>query len=323
LIDWPELLAQHRIPFVTSGPNVNRGFVAIACPFCGAADPSQHMTLKLGGRTWACWRNREHRGTDRARLLAAVLRCSYSEARELSGETTAAPEDLLGQVQALLSPAAPQPDPAIAPPEDWRPLDDRPSARHFVAYLERRGFARPVVRQLTEQYGLRYCCNGRLAGRIVFPVEENGTLRGYTGRTIHASQRLRYLSEGRLTRHLLWQDQLATSRAPILALCEGPFDALKLAVLGGGRIAATCCFTATPSGEQIARLYRLAGRFRYRILLLDQGAVPAMLTSLDRLNLLGFQAATLPPGRKDPGDLTEVGELMATLRPVVGNFQAC
>jgi len=311
-MDWPDLLDRARIPFVTAGANVSRGYIAVACPFCGPADPSQHMALRLGTRFWRCWRNPAHKGGDPVKLLAALLRCSYATAAELVGEDAPPPDDLLGTVTALLRPPERERVAALAPPQ-WRPLDDQPSARWFVAYLQRRGFSPVIIWSLTARYGLRYCTAGQFAGRLIFPVEEDGQLRGWTGRSIYARERVRYLSHGPLHRYLLWQDQLGASEADTLVLCEGPFDALKIAVLGQGRIAATCCFTAAPSAGQISRLASLAGRFRHRVLLLDRDAAPAILRSLQQLDLLGFRAAWLPHNIKDPGELNSPAQLVAIL----------
>src|SRR6185503_11264139 len=41
LMDWEHTLSQHGVPYATRGPNVARGAIAVKCPFCGPADPSE------------------------------------------------------------------------------------------------------------------------------------------------------------------------------------------------------------------------------------------------------------------------------------------
>jgi hypothetical protein len=84
--DWQTFLREHRIAFITQGANVKRGELNIKCPFCGSADPSQHMGLNLDTGWYSCWRNRaQHSGKSPVRLIMALLRVPYHRARELAG----------------------------------------------------------------------------------------------------------------------------------------------------------------------------------------------------------------------------------------------
>lgn len=85
-------------------------------------------------------------------------------------------------------------------------------------------------------------------------------------------------------------------------------DALKLRMLGR---AATCLFTNAPSRGQVNLLRDLAPRFVRRVVLLDRGAEAQALAAVRQLGALGFQAAWLPSGVEDPGDLTRelVGQI--------------
>ena len=50
---WIDLI-QKKIPYVTTGPNVARGHFAIKCPFCGEADPSEHLGIEESTGRWGC-----------------------------------------------------------------------------------------------------------------------------------------------------------------------------------------------------------------------------------------------------------------------------
>src|ERR1044071_2686938 len=92
-LDWFQFLRQNNIPYTTTGPNASRGRVNIKCPFCGSADPSEHMGISIRGSGWSCWRNDSHRGVDNARLVAQLLRCSQAEAKRIVGGSAALPTD--------------------------------------------------------------------------------------------------------------------------------------------------------------------------------------------------------------------------------------
>src|SRR5262245_59631880 len=83
MFDWPQFLTRNRIPFVTEGKNTPRGSIGIKCPFCGVADPSEHMVIRLSGKGWRCWRDQSHSGSSPERLIQALIHCSLAAALEL------------------------------------------------------------------------------------------------------------------------------------------------------------------------------------------------------------------------------------------------
>jgi hypothetical protein len=176
-----------------------------------------------------------------------------------------------------------------------------------------------------ERHGLCYATTGRFKGRIIFPIEKDGVLQTYTGRTVYADEDLRYktLSQdpekeehpasGPVSDFLLWHDDIAEG-GKVLVLCEGPFDALKVRTLGRGHgIYASCCFTAQPSMLQIEALYDIAPGFERRVLLLDRGTLATTLRTESGLAGLGFRSVFLPERYKDPGELESPQALLRTL----------
>jgi hypothetical protein len=320
--DWLSTLDNYSVPYSTRGKNVSKGNFVVHCPFCGSDDHGQHMSVALKGRGWRCFRRPDHRGNHPARLLAALIHCSLDQAARLVGDAVYVPEDFMGAVTAALSPAATTPAKPLSMPEEFRAIEyGSPSRRPAVSYLEGRGFTRSQVERMTQRYGLRYAVRGSYKGRIIFPVRKGPDLCSWTGRHVGEST-LRYKSlspdpekaadegydpaMGPISDYLLFHNLLLKSDADTLYLCEGPFDALKVCVLGRSRGAiATCCFTAAPSASQINELHGLFPRFKRRVLLLDAGTLPTTLRVASLFAGMGLDIGHLPPAVKDPGDLTQ------------------
>lgn len=313
--DWQTFLDSNSIHYVTSGPNVSRGHVAVKCPFCGTQDPSQHMSINLNGKGWSCWRQQDHSGKSPTRLVAALLGISLQNAAALVGDSAFIPEDFIGAVRSKLAGAlATEPTSVLRLPKEFKPIGNLPSARPYRAYLARRGFTTKQIDKMTARYGLYYATRGRYRGRLVFTVERRGKLQTWTARSIYPDADIRYLTLSVndettpaisvITENVLWYDRLRRG-GDTLVLCEGPFDALKVSVLGRSfGFAATCCFTAAPSDSQIELLHRLAPRYRRKVLLLDRGTLATSIKVSTGLSALQMQTILLPKGIKDPGELT-------------------
>lgn len=319
--NWVQFLDSNHVHYATSGPNVSRGHVAVKCPFCGPQDPSEHMSINLKHGGWRCFRNHNHSGKSPVYLVQAVISCSRERAQAIVGEGVFIPDDFLGTVRGLVAPQQTAPREAITmPPEFKRFGMGLPSAERFIKYLLERGFERKQINLLTKRWGLRYCTSGKFKGRIIFPVIFEGQLMTYTGRTIYKDVELRYktlsydpeLEEtpavGPISDYLLFYDKLMDNKrdADTLIFCEGPFDALKVNVLGRPHgIMATCFFTASPSQGQIDLAGDLVSVFRRRYLMLDRGTLATALRTQIDMSTLVHRVLTLPKHIKDPGDLDE------------------
>jgi hypothetical protein len=325
VFDWANFLSQRGIPFVTKSPNLpRRDLVAIRCPWCGAADPSQH--LAIGEPGYRCLRNRDHRGRNPARLVQALIGCSWEQALAITGaKIIHAPDNFLERVkQSLDPPDQPIPIP-LELPDTFRPFRQLPSAIPYINYLRKRGFDSPE--RLTHDYDLRYCVDGSFKGRIVFPVYFHGKLVSWTGRTISSRSSIRYKSLttdseqayktgvpvaiGPISDYLLWFDNLKMTDCHTIILCEGPFDSLRVNVLGRCHdVCSTCFFTSAPSEQQINLLHELLPRFRRRILLLDQNTLHNAMRVAAQLRDLDVRIGKLPHDVKDPGELSSNQQLL-------------
>jgi hypothetical protein len=322
--DWQGFLDGYGVPYITKGANVARNHISIHCPFCGAEDPSQHLTISLQGKGWRCYRNHEHAGKNPARLISAVLRVTRQEADRIAGNNTYIPDDFMGAVNVALGDRKSETGARYLPlPQEFRKLDpEKRSAAPFVRYLQGRGYRMVDIEQLFGRHGLMYAVEGKQRGRIIFPVEFNGKLVSWTGRSIYPDEQLRYktLSTdpevedypalGPISDFLLWHDDIKDG-GRVLVLCEGPFDALKVRTLGRRHgIRATCCFTSQPSESQIDMLFDIVPRYERRLLLLDRGTLAKAMKVASALAGTGMVPRAVPEGFKDPGTFRTEADLL-------------
>jgi hypothetical protein len=334
-MDWKQFLRQHNIDYVTVGPNVIHGHISIKCVWCGPSDPSEHLCINLQGHGYHCFRNRAHSGRDLTRLVQALIGCSFDQARIIVHGTTHIPDNFLSQVHGILAPIAPQlhSSTILKLPSKFLPIKDLPSARPYIKHLtdpikdDGRGYSIKQVMRFTERYGLRYCTRGAFKGRIIFPIEHERKLVSWIGRTVYKGVKQRYKNLStdpkqaerdnmpvaiRSTGHcLLWFDDLTKADVDTIFLCEGPFDALRINVLGRAHgLCATCFFTNTPSQQQVNLLHELFPHFKNRYLLLDQGTFPLALRIKSQLSNLHIVIKHLPFDVKDPGLLLNEDQLL-------------
>jgi hypothetical protein len=319
MFDWIAFLDQNGIDYITTGPNVSKGNIYIKCPECGQGDPSHHMGISLSGQGWACWRDRSHSGKSAARLVKMLIGCSWDRAYMLVGDHTAIPTDIEASVRALLN-LSTNDEPlarTLSLPPEFRTIRDTPSARIYRAYLLGRGYSEKQMDRMSVRYGVRYCTKGDFRGRIIFPIHYEKKLVNWTGRTIYPNETLRYktltvdkdhatvCAVGNINKYLLWYDDLMEDDNHTIVVVEGPFDALRIRMLGRAvGITSTCFFTSSLSRYQTDLLFDVLPKYQKRILLLDQGTVAKAQKVKRDIEALGIDVMYLPKGIDDPGDLT-------------------
>lgn len=323
-MDWIKFFQAYRIYYVTTGPRTTKGWVEIKCPFCGSADPSQHMGVKLRGRRWHCWRNAQHTGSDPAELIQQLLGCSRAEARALArdGDVTVGLQDheITSQLRAHLGEDAPRRSAEfLLRAEQVRPLTDSGVlVEPFLNYLRGRGYTGAMLEWLIDAYDLHYATRGPYRSRIVFPIKDrHRNVLTCVGRSIRRHDELRYLAHPMTQRGNFAQAALVDTKRMLLGLpllwraenpqvlviCEGPFDATRITVLGWSLgVYATCLFGLDMSAEQLAQVIALRQRFPKVVLLLD----PTTGFQPFRLANSGLDCITgrTPPGVEDPGAMS-------------------
>ena len=331
-MNWIEFFDSKRIHYLTSGPNVARGNVVCHCPFCGADDPSEHMSINLDGKGFRCWRNPAHSGKNPARLIQALLGCSWEQASKLAGHEKTLPSDFLGKLKAAFTkPEKLEHKSKLKLPAEFKTFSNKPSALPFWAYLKARGFSYDDGLKAND-YGIYYASQGNYKGRIVFTVTVDNELVGWTGRTIYKSDQVRYKTlthdqekadergeipaPAPISDYLLFHDRLDAARYGTLVLCEGPFDAWRVNLLGNSiAVAATCFFTSTLSKNQLNRLHSILPRFGRKVLLLDEGTFTKAARIRSDLAALDVEVRRLTE-HKDPGELLSTKELKKVLAVV-------
>lgn len=328
--DWIGFFKRHNINYVTGGPNFSRKMRAnIRCPFCGDADPSEHLGVSAAG-WWGCLRNAAHRGKSPHFLIQKLLGCSSEEARRIVGvkEESAPTRDDLAESFAALKRAVGGVPTKSRPkklefPSEFKPLlNGSPFAEPFLEYLEERGFRGPQITWLAKNYDLHYARRGRYAYRLVVPVYDRyGRLLTWTARSIRQDATLRYdtlrssgdPSDGRGPVALAPDKETvlglpvlyAAQNPKVLVLVEGPFDALKITAFGRGLgVYAAALFGLNVSESQVAEILELSQRFERTYLLLDKGAELHKLRLASELPLATLGILSLGDTAEDPGAMS-------------------
>jgi hypothetical protein len=324
--DWIGFLNRYNITWVDKGRNVSSGNIAVQCPMCGHEDPSQHMTISLDGGGWRCWRNYEHRGKNPRRLVQALIHCSADEASAIVGSRAPelrSDEAFVADTLAALNgpPAVQTVSTKLKYLREMRPLSAAGAGLYAYRYLQARGYTRLEIDKAAATYHLMFAGRGPFRYRIIFPITLNGKLVNWTGRTIaNAVPRYRTLSTDpersnkaglplavKPVSELLWNyDLLIKVGGRILVITEGPFDALRVDMLGVRYgIRATCIFgLGNGQGEQLSLLDNLAQCFDEVIVLLDSTAALEAISLQARIAHLKPRFLTVPKGVDDPGELT-------------------
>ena len=327
VIDWRAVLTKARVPFVERGANVGKGEINIRCPFCGPADPSHHMGLNLTSGFWSCWRNSKHNGKSPMRLLMALLKVPYSQARQMAG----LPEDLgpdaegfdavaaglLGVDGVLRGDVVPRPR-FLRWPRGVAPIQPQgPSWRHWRYLRDVRGFGEHTA-SLVGEYDLRFCSEPgddfrALRDRILIPYKMGGKLVAWTGRSIVQTPiRYRDLEEQHCIlppKQGLFNFDCVQEGGRVAVAVEGPFDALKLDLFGRGfGVRAVALSTNSLSSQQIDLLGEVWEMFGRLIIMHDQakglGALDSMRLQAQLSHLPGVEFTAPPFNLKDAGEMS-------------------
>lgn len=321
--DWTRFFSKHNVYFVTSGRNVAKGNIAIKCPFCGEADPSQHMGINLETGAWGCWRDATHRGRKPHKLIMAILKCSQAEAAAIVGDVYA-PD--LSEYDAFVKDLQEwnenrkdtnnakkrwtPPKPIEFLPEFRKLHKANYSSARFFRYLSDRGFSYDVA-EVASFYSLHGCLIGDWKDRIIVPIYHRGRLVSWTGRSIYKTAKLRYktlsVNEGASVsiKDVIFEPRKVARGGDVLFVTEGPFDALKVDFYAKSKkCRATCLFGVGYTEKQVYQIRNLSRFFKKVVILFDHNAA-TMAFSLQRaLKPCNAIVGELPEHVSDPGDMS-------------------
>lgn len=322
MFNWKSFLSSRNIEYVERGRNVSKGNIGIRCPLC-ADDPSHHLNISLQGKGWACWREASHRGRNDAKLVKALIGCTWEEAFEITGgkpdvQTT---DELLEKCLAWQRGWKPK-SKSIEFPKEFRPLagKDNVFRRPVMEYMKGRGYSGYDVENLAKRYHLHYAINGPWSRRVLVPIyNEGGQLVNYTGRAV-GDQSARYKTLGGTEAGSPMSSCLfdcpCVFKIPgrVLVVTEGPFDAMRLNWIGGlFGIQATCIFKLRLSEDQESLLSRARFLYEEAYVMFDSAAKLQSFRAADQLRFRNFN---LPDKVKDPGSL-KASEALAICRSLV------
>lgn len=320
--DWVQLFQKKRVHFVERGANVKRGEVNIKCPWCGTADPSEHMGINLTTGWYSCWRNkRQHSGKSPLRLIMKLLRVSYEQARELAGlgDDYVDPEGFDALAARLMGRTETKEADVKAKREhlefDKHFLDitSRPLTARWWNYIYSRGFDDADIPALCAQYQLRAARDGHYALRLIIPYFLEGQLVTWTGRAI-ARAEIRYkdlpidLSVLPPKETLYNHDCINEPGGKVLVLVEGPLDALKLDYYGKRfGVRAVGLSTNSITESQMFMLEVAAAKFERVVVMQDNktgfGTVDSMRLKGELSFLPNLEVVQVPYRRGDPGEM--------------------
>lgn len=319
------LFKQYNIYWTEEGANVRKNNINIKCPWCGEADPSEHMGINPVSKQYACWRNSQHRGKDLARLIQVLIHCSYLEAKRLveNDRLVFQEKGILDQVVETLTIS--DDDKRIERlggvkklelPKNFYLADVSSLRIRFQEYLFSRGFINVHVNELDQfilKYGICCCLVGDYKFRLIFPIYYKNQLVTWTSRSIYVDEKLRYkdLSIEESVRHVKFclynYDELLEKGGKKLFITEGVFDVLKMEYFFPNEdYRATCIFTTSVQPEQVYLLSKLSKRFNDTILLLDKGVEAQMIRLKMEFSFIkNLSFSYLPRGVNDPGDMSK------------------
>lgn len=309
-------LDNYNIPYETAGRNTKKGNINVCCPFC-SEDDGFHMGIIPENGYYGCWRDVKHRGRDFARVIKALIDCSWEEANRLAGKEASFEDgdDLMKMVDALFDDEQAGEAKVLGGakilnlPDQFKDIKKVGITSPYYKYLSGRGFTQ--IEKLVDKYDI-YCCNsGEWKKRLVFPMFYNDELITWQARSIQQGVTLPYkdLSVEESVRHpkfFLYNFDELKRGGKILMVGEGLFDMLKLDYYSPKGFRATCLFTKTMTDEQMYLLMELAPLYEEVWLVLDEDAQGQGMTLTSELFMIkNLRGASVPDGVGDPGAMTE------------------
>jgi hypothetical protein len=268
---------------------------------------------------YACWRDSRHRGRNFARIIKALINCSWEEANRLAGKETTLEDgdDLDAMVDALFEDEVAEDKElggasSLALLKEFKEITARGLTSSYYQYLLGRGFIH--VPLIVKKYEI-YCCHvGEWKKRLLFPIYYKEQLVTWVGRSLYPGATLSYkdLEIAKSVRHAkycLYDFDSLLNGGKILMVSEGLMDALKLDFYSPRGFRATCLFTKTMTDEQMYLILELAKHYKEVWFVLDRDAEAQSLEIVAELSAFqkNIKFKDLPSGIDDPGEMSPAG----------------
>ena len=299
-----KIFEREGIDYITSGKNVRSGNINIKCPFCMLSDPSYHCGISHEeNQFFYCWRNPSHKGSI-SYLLKKVLGDDYKKySEEISGLLHSR-----NYYDGTSSHSVRNIHPVSVP---YRLSDIFCGTKHY-SYLEKNRAFGSKTKRLIELFQLQRIEDYEHQYEIFIPYYEGDQLITYTLRTMSDSgiryrtldkKKSRYSSQETLLGY-----NIAEKGGKELYIVEGPFDCMKLAVLGEDfGISSVALSGKNITQRQIRLLKKLAEKFDRAYLTLDNDTDEERYSILSKIirYIDDVTIKQLPDTVKDPGEMTK------------------
>lgn len=292
---WADFCLHHGLEPKERGKSTAKGHIYISCPWCLDGANHQHMGLSLTSTFYGCWKDPSHRGINPARLIRSVLDVSWAAAQQQA--LRYAPSGLDFWAAEEVAPVA-RPNTFAMP--DY--ITDQFAAA-AVTYLNNRGVSLGDFYALGGRYGSSSGQN-ELAWRVTLPVETPQLeVVGVTGRHVGTSS-LRYLTLPKGGAAGLVGCSWREDTSSLLAVVEGPFDAVKLQIAARTAklpVDVVAILGEAGAAERLHYVRQLSRQYEHTAFVLDDASYAGSVKFAQ--DMPGPASAHLC-GAKDPGSLT-------------------
>jgi hypothetical protein len=320
-IQWRTLFDTLGVTWTDTGRNTARGWVSIACPWCGD-DPSAHLGINEEHGHYHCLRNEDHRGRSPYWLLKGLGVSSRDMDDLLAAHSRGRSSATFGVSHAATTERNDRPEGRVGAdnpfPYRWKQLTPAGDSLEALSYLASRHFPDPA--RTVKEFDLRVG-TGKWARRLWFGLRDlAGSVTGFTGRALTPGLSPRYYTES--PQPVLYFPRSLNRDHRLALLVEGPIDALRVADVTGRRrnllIVALCGLSAT--GHRRLQLTQLAKRVPSFAIALDSGVESVqrekLMNELRAIPALGkITRLKMPAHIDDPGEMTnsEIERWLSTL----------
>ncbi len=323
MLNVERFLQDYNIEYVLEGPNVKKGNINVACPWCGD-DPSHHMGIEPNKGWYGCWRNTKHRGKNLARLLAAISPLTYSDAQAAVGhnltELSVTDFQAIADGSFFTMPKEGVKNSVVTSVDllhNFRQLRvGIPGAAigSYLHYLHSRGLDWKEVDRICKCFSLLYCVGGSWRNRVIIPVYMEHRLMCWTSRSIYPNAEVPYMALDKESsvlniKECLYNfDSACATGGEVLFLVEGPGDVWRLDLVARKyNCRAVGLFSLSCEEGQLYWFDALVLGFKKLVILVDRNELVAGQVLLDTLAYLSItiELGELPKGVKDPGELTD------------------
>lgn len=304
IIDWRSLLGSLHVEWRDRGSNCRAGNINISCPWC-RDDPSFHLGISENREAYYCYRDPDrHSGKS---FISLLIRLGNSRNEALR---------LLNAFLLPFQPEAIKQEP-IAPEllrKGWNGFEPASNSRPALAYLSERGIPDPI--SVCKFYDLRVAIEGTWAQRLLIPFKDHeGVVETWTGRDLTGKRIPKYLTKATNDPGQLYVPDWMRGNKTCLVICEGPFDALKLAIIARRSKFVIAALTGKDLNAKRLLKLRALGKHCDSVLV----TVDADVSIASRMAIISNIAcvlpsryigcARLPQGYKDPAELEVEGAL--------------